>query len=312
MSMTGLGGGGGGGSVAPPTQGGPGLSGMPGVEPRSGDGSGRRSSYGAGGGGFGGAGSIPNDWSKVYWGDEPEPYDDSIYSVYSGGPMQNSRTYNVNELGPENRYVGGAVRRGRNPVTIEGEAGYVQPHSRAIGGMMVPMLESPPRPPLTQDSGPPTQISQDESGVLTGASNFGQPPTENPGGVEGGYNFMTDPGYEFRRSEGMRALEGSAAARGGLLSGGFAKKAMRYGQDYASNEYTNVYNRISNIAGLGQVSANQSGQAALYGGQQMGTAAAQAGYANASGYRGAGNAWNNAGQQIAKLPWDQYFPPGKP
>ncbi|KKL97736.1 hypothetical protein LCGC14_1831460, partial [marine sediment metagenome] len=88
-------------------------------------------------------------------------------------------------------------------------------------------------------------------------------PLENPGGVEGGYNFMTDPGYGFRIGEGERALERSAAARGGLLSGGYGRKLTRYAQDYASNEYTNVYNRISNIARLGQVSAGQSGNAAL-------------------------------------------------
>ncbi len=119
-------------------------------------------------------------------------------------------------------------------------------------------------------------------------------PNENPGGVEGGFNFQTDPGYEFRLGEGQRVLERGAAAAGGLLSGGFARRAQRYGQDYASNEYTNVYNRISNIAGLGQVSAGQSGNAALNAGSQMGNAAGNAGYARASGYAAQGNIWGNA------------------
>jgi len=132
-------------------------------------------------------------------------------------------------------------------------------------------------------------------------------PRENPGGVEGGYNFMTDPGYNFRIGEGQRTLERGAAAAGGLLSGGFARRHTRYAQDFASNEYTNVYNRISNIAGLGQVSAGQSGQAALYAGQNIGGAAAQGAYASAYGQQASGNAWANAANEIGQLPWDEVF-----
>ncbi len=119
-------------------------------------------------------------------------------------------------------------------------------------------------------------------------------PNENPGGVAGGYNFQTDPGYNFRIGEGQRAIERGAAAAGGLLSGGYGRRLTRYAQDYASNEYTNVYNRISNIAGLGQVSAGQSGNAAMMAGQQMGNAASNAGAARASGYTAQGNIWGDA------------------
>jgi len=131
-------------------------------------------------------------------------------------------------------------------------------------------------------------------------------PNENPGGVAGGYNFQTDPGYEFRLGEGQRVLERGAAAAGGLLSGGYGRRAIRYGQDYASNEYTNIYNRIANIAGLGQVSAGQSGQAALYGGAQMGAAAGNQGFARASGYAAQGNIWGNAIRSGGEY-LDEYF-----
>ena len=81
----------------------------------------------------------------------------------------------------------------------------------------------------------------------------------------------------------------------------------RYAQDYASNEYTNVYNRISNIAGLGQVAAQGSGNAALQAGAGMGTAAAQSGLASAYGNQAGTNAWANAANQIGQLPWDNLF-----
>lgn len=85
-------------------------------------------------------------------------------------------------------------------------------------------------------------------------------------------DFQADPGYAFRLAEGQKAIERSAAARGGLNSGGTMKALARYGQDYASNEYTNAYNRFTNdqtnrfnrlssLSGLGQI-ANQSNQQA--------------------------------------------------
>jgi hypothetical protein len=56
-------------------------------------------------------------------------------------------------------------------------------------------------------------------------------------------DFVKDPGYEFRQQEGNKALERSAAARGGLYSGAALKALDRYNQDYASNEFTNAFNR---------------------------------------------------------------------
>ncbi len=57
--------------------------------------------------------------------------------------------------------------------------------------------------------------------------------------------FQQDPGYAFRLSEGLKALDRTAAARGGLISGSAMKGAMRYGQDMASQEYQNAFNRYN-------------------------------------------------------------------
>jgi len=71
------------------------------------------------------------------------------------------------------------------------------------------------------------------------------------------FNFQADPGYGFRMSEGLKALERSAAARGGLVSGGAGKALQRYGQDLASQEYGNAFQRFQQDraarAGLGQM-----------------------------------------------------------
>lgn len=74
-----------------------------------------------------------------------------------------------------------------------------------------------------------------------------------------------DPGYQFRLQEGQRALERSAAGRGGLLSGRNVKALQRHGQELGSQEYAAArgraidrYNKKRNeradyISNLGQL-----------------------------------------------------------
>jgi hypothetical protein len=124
--------------------------------------------------------------------------------------------------------------------------------------------------------------------------------------------FQADPGYQFRMSEGMKALERSAAARGGLLSGATLKGVQRYGQDLGSQEYTNAFNRyqteraarlqpLQSLAGVGQTAVSQMGAAgqnyASQAGNAMGQMASNVGdmmtsgaAARASGYVGSTNA----------------------
>jgi hypothetical protein len=63
-------------------------------------------------------------------------------------------------------------------------------------------------------------------------------------------DYQADPGYAFRLSEGQKALDRSAAARGGLISGSALKAATRFGQDLGSQEYQNAYNRFRDTQGL--------------------------------------------------------------
>ena len=63
-------------------------------------------------------------------------------------------------------------------------------------------------------------------------------------------DYQADPGYAFRLSEGQKALDRQAAARGGMISGSALKAAQRFGQDMASQEYSNAYNRFRDTQGL--------------------------------------------------------------
>jgi hypothetical protein len=124
--------------------------------------------------------------------------------------------------------------------------------------------------------------------------------------------FTQDPGYAFRLSEGMKGLERTAAARGGLLSGATLKGAQRFGQDLASQEYQNAFNRyqteraaqlnpLQSLAGVGQTSANTlTGVAGAYG-AQTGQNLQDIGSARASGYLGGQNALSSALGQAGQM-----------
>jgi hypothetical protein len=125
-------------------------------------------------------------------------------------------------------------------------------------------------------------------------------------------DFEQDPGYAFRQAEGMKALERSAAARGNLLSGSTLKGVQRFGQDLASQEYQNAFNRyqvnrsnklnpLQSLMGAGQSATNVMTNAAGQMGQNEANNFMNAGQARASGYIGSANALSNALGQIGGI-----------
>jgi hypothetical protein len=123
-------------------------------------------------------------------------------------------------------------------------------------------------------------------------------------------DFQQDPGYAFRMSEGLKALDRTAASRGGMLSGAALRGATRFGQDMASQEYTNAFNRyqtnranqlnpLQSLMGAGQTASTTLGNAAGNYATNAGNAYMNAGNARASGYVGSANAWSNALGQAA-------------
>ena len=113
--------------------------------------------------------------------------------------------------------------------------------------------------------------------------------------------FQQDPGYGFRFDQGQKALERSAAARGGLISGNTGGALQQFGQGMASQEYQNAFNRyqaerqarlgpLQSLAGVGQTSVNALGQAGQNYASGMGEALGAGAQARASGYMGGANA----------------------
>lgn len=122
------------------------------------------------------------------------------------------------------------------------------------------------------------------------------------------------PGYQFQLQQGENALQNSAAAQGGLLSGGTLAGLNNYAQGVASTNYQNTFNnaltqyqqayqsflnnqnntysRLAGLSGQGLSAAGNAGNiitgiggdiASLYGQQGAARAAGTIGSANALG-----------------------------
>ena len=117
--------------------------------------------------------------------------------------------------------------------------------------------------------------------------------------------YQQDPSYAWQQREGAKAVQGSAAARGGLYSGATMRALQDRAQSIASTDYGNWWNRqqqgltnrtnlLSAIRSGGQAATSQVGQA----GQNYATNAGSnmMGAANAQGAAGIGsaNSWGNA------------------
>lgn len=149
-------------------------------------------------------------------------------------------------------------------------------------------------------------LAGNRGGMGAGMGDFGS--AARPFTME---SFRADPSYAFRLGEGLKALERSAAARGGLMSGATGKALQRYGQEAASQEYGNAFKRFYQereallnpllaLSGRGQISASESGQAGQQFGQQAANTLTGIGNVMASGQVGQANAINQAiGQGVS-------------
>jgi len=110
-----------------------------------------------------------------------------------------------------------------------------------------------------------------------------------------------DPSYNFRLQQGNLATTNLANQSGGLIGGNALQGLTNYGQNLASTEFgnafnrfqtqrSNIYNNLASIAGLGQTSLGQTGQLSGQTAAGVGSAIAGAGSAIGAGQVAMGNA----------------------
>ena len=121
-----------------------------------------------------------------------------------------------------------------------------------------------------------------------------------------------DPSMAFRMKYGTQATERLANVGGGALSGNTLRGLTDYGQNLASTEYSNafnrfqtergnIYNTLANIAGMGQGAVNTGVQAGQATAQNLGTLGIGGAQAQAAGTIGAANAYSNALGNVSDL-----------
>jgi hypothetical protein len=144
----------------------------------------------------------------------------------------------------------------------------------------------------------------------TGAGGYDKTPEgaggTSPDGTAGNFGrFFTSPDYLFRQQEGTRAIDRSAAARSGPISGNVIKAQTGYASDLASSEYGNYVNRLLAIANGGSAANTQAGGSLDNATAALANSNTQQGDARASSILGItntiGNAANSAVNNYAML-----------
>lgn len=134
--------------------------------------------------------------------------------------------------------------------------------------------------------------------------------------VPGAFKFNTedlyqDPGYQFRLSEGQRAMARTAGNRGGLVSGTSLKAMQDYVGKSSLDQFNNAYNRAltsyntgvasenqlynrqAGMAGIGQSATNLTNAAGANNANAMGNYLTSGAAAQAAGTVGMANAANS-------------------
>ncbi len=130
-----------------------------------------------------------------------------------------------------------------------------------------------------------------------GYGSFGKAPTAQ--------DVMNEPGYQFGLQQGQANLDRKLNAQGRTYGGNALAAAARYGNDYASGQYNNAFNRLQsgnqqaynqlgNVANLGQNAANNTGQAGANYATQAGANLQGGANAAAANSLAQGNIWTNA------------------
>jgi hypothetical protein len=132
----------------------------------------------------------------------------------------------------------------------------------------------------------------------TGKENLGYLNQLNSGDYS---RFTNSPDYKYGLDEMTKNMDRSAAARGRLYSGGYGEDFGKAMQGYATTNYNNYYNRLSNLAGVGQTAAQNLGGLGANYATNAGNGMMAAGNARASGYANQANVWGQTANQLGGL-----------
>lgn len=105
---------------------------------------------------------------------------------------------------------------------------------------------------------------------------------------------MQTPGYQAQLDQGIKSIDRAAPLVGGMYSGRRMKALNDYGQQTFGGYYNDWLNRVSGIAGQGQQTAQNVGQAGMQNAANVGGLMVQGANARAQGSMNSANAWSGA------------------
>jgi hypothetical protein len=128
------------------------------------------------------------------------------------------------------------------------------------------------------------------------------------------------PNYDWMLSQGQQANLNASNVTGGL-AGNALKGLQDYTQNYAMNAYqqayqnytanqTNIYNRLSNLAGLGQTANQATSSAGMNAALNAGNFSTSGAAASAAGRIGVANSINNGLDQYMAWKYANQKPSG--
>jgi hypothetical protein len=112
-------------------------------------------------------------------------------------------------------------------------------------------------------------------------------------------SFTTSPDFQFNQQQGQDAINRSAAARGGLLSGAAVKAGQTFASGLASNQFNSYVGNLEGVAGQGQAATNATTAAGTNMANQNSAAIMSAGNARASAYSDMGSTIGNSVNGLA-------------
>lgn len=125
-------------------------------------------------------------------------------------------------------------------------------------------------------------------------------------------DYQKTPNYDFVRGEGIRGIENSMAGRSGFGGGNMLKALARYNSGLASNEFqnsrsnynednTNIFNRLSALAGTGQTTAANLGSVGANTANQVTQGQTDYGDASARRYMGRAGVYKGINDDNMKI-----------
>ncbi|MDM8352901.1 hypothetical protein [Brevundimonas diminuta] len=139
-----------------------------------------------------------------------------------------------------------------------------------------------------------SEYGRNEGRALPGAGGGSGQQSQAPTQQQLYDQIKNTPGYQAQLDQGLKSIDRAAPLVGGMYSGRRMKALNDYGQNTFGSYYQNYMDRVAGVAGQGQQTARDVGQAGMQNANNVGGLMVQGANARAKGTMNSANAWSSA------------------